>query len=842
MSTAQYNEHETVESSAEMAPLNRLPPDIAPPCHPRTYSWWPLHEAVQDRNTSKVKQLLAEGVLLTSRDRNKKTPLHLCTELYSERSDKWPNEKIILCEIISAVNRAKNKEAILENLDEKSRTPLYAAINNENIEVVKILVKGGASVDKISGTEETALHAAAQHPNMLKYFLDLNIIKNSPTLDGKIAIHYATTCNEVESVRLLLEKFGREQLMIGDCTGSTVYHIAALVDAHEIMELIDVYYKPHVDINGETPLNISAKRGNKAVTASLLKHGAALSDRGHLGITVVNQIARHFDNPVKFFDNIFNEFINFEITDLHPLMKEKRVSVNYRFLSNRDGSDMSQIKVIEELVRCGQRQLLIHPLIESLLYLKWKNILPVVYTILAIYGVFLISFNAFVVTIIYREDSKNVIKDGRNLNSTGAVCFECFEWWSWLLITLIYFSCYLLFVQECFYIYLQRHRYFVNLESWIKLNLLSLGAVVPIALGMYCSPPNWLRHLTCAVLLLSWLQAMLFLSRFPDWGYYVLMFERVSYNIFKILLTSVCLIIGFSLSFMIEYQSVSPFDGPGNSFVKTLIMMTSEFDYEDLFGKEHARELQNTKTAVQLIFVVFVVFVALILINFIIGVAVSNINDLNIRGNIRRLEKQVELQSTLGVLIYSIKKLIKFGRRHWYDTPTANSARFRFPCSNYYLSIFKDLECNIPWLVLVEESEWEFCRDIYYQSLNKELENAIIDIARNKTEKKKVDHKNNLKKKQLQAIYNSVTGMSDKSLELNCDEKDKDSPVASLCMKIHEIEHSITDTKQTIKENSNTILELEHSITHMKQTINDLKESSNKILELLINSRNPTEN
>lgn len=121
---------------------------------------------------------------------------------------------------------------------------------------------------------------------------------------------------------------------------------------------------------------------------------------------------------------------------------------------------------------------------------------------------------------------------------------------------------------------------------------------------------------------------------------------------FQILVTAVFLVIAFAFCFMIQYHSSAPFEDPFAAFVKTLVMMSSEFEYENLFDENHDAQLEDTRTVVRLLFMCFVIFVAIVLMNFMIGVAVSDINDLNETGKIRRLEKQVELLSTFEPLAY----------------------------------------------------------------------------------------------------------------------------------------------------------------------------------------------
>lgn len=113
------------------------------------------------------------------------------------------------------------------------------------------------------------------------------------------------------------------------------------------------------------------------------------------------------------------------------------------------------------------------------------------------------------------------------------------------------------------------------------------------------------------------------------------------------------LVIGFSLSFMIQFRSQMPFEGPWAALVKTIVMMTSEFDYGALFDEEHSKELATSLIIVRIIFLVFLILAAIVLMNLLVGVAVNDINDLEVLGNIRRLAKQVEFLGTLDTLVYN---------------------------------------------------------------------------------------------------------------------------------------------------------------------------------------------
>ncbi|XP_026728474.1 transient receptor potential channel pyrexia-like [Trichoplusia ni] len=197
-------------------------------------------------------------------------------------------------------------------------------------------------------------------------------------------------------------------------------------------------------------------------------------------------------------------------------------------------------------------------------------------------------------------------------------------------------------------------RYFLHLETWVKFGSLGFAVILPYAVVVVnIQEHEWPRHVATVAILLSWLEMTFLLSRFPNWGYYVLMFGKVASNVVKILLTFTFLVIGFSLSFMIQFHSQVPFDGPWSALVKTIAMMTSEFEYGDLFDEERNAELATSLIIARIIFLIFLLLASIVLMNLLVGVAVNDINDLEVLGNIRRLVKQVEFLGTLDTLVYN---------------------------------------------------------------------------------------------------------------------------------------------------------------------------------------------
>lgn len=358
-----------------------------------------------------------------------------------------------LLDVIAAA--MENTGTGIDCLNKNGVTALHTAIQNCDLEAVRVLVKRGASVNKVSNVNDTALHVAVHHPHILKYLLEETDVEISNNDQGVAPIHLAVSINESQSVKLLLDITPADIKTYFDDEDDklqVINHCKVLEDdersnielpsrkfRYPFLPVKTLTQIISLDADGYTPLHIAAKQRNMSMITLLLQKGAKLSTKGTKGKTALEIIATEFYNPSKCFELIFDDFISTE-----KVVSDTRVKVDYDALTTADG--VSQIKVIEELVRCGQSKTLIHPLIESLLYLKWKHLLPVFYAMIGIYSTFLLSFNAFVVNLIHYRDKNNSSNASAPINSQ-MFRLELFDAWYWLLIILIYIPMILLFLQ-----------------------------------------------------------------------------------------------------------------------------------------------------------------------------------------------------------------------------------------------------------------------------------------------------------------------------------------------------------------------------------------------------------
>lgn len=324
-------------------------------------------------------------------------------------------------------------------------TSLHTAVWLHKRQAIQTLLMHGASPYKVSDKEDSVLHVAIHNPDILEFLLTNTDVKSTLNNEGLAPEHLAVRSQNPESLKLLLNKFKNTRVRTGE-EGNTPLHLAAIKEGDEMAKIIlerDLGVGAMLVFNnqGYTPLHLAAKHNNKEVAALLLLNGANLSTmtNNENRETVLELISTHFYDSVNFLERLFDGFI-------YNMDGIGRTSVHTNYEVLTDGQDMSQIKVLEEFVKCDQNKALIHPLIESLLYLKWKHFQPLFFALLCFYGIFLVLFNSLIVCIFYLADRSNdTVFKNNSLNAsaasdegTGSDGFH--GAWYWVLIVLTYLS------------------------------------------------------------------------------------------------------------------------------------------------------------------------------------------------------------------------------------------------------------------------------------------------------------------------------------------------------------------------------------------------------------------
>ena len=273
-------------------------------------------------------------------------------------------------------------------------------------------------------------------------------------------------------------------------------------------------------------------------------------------------------------------YTNFEdLTSKHLLLVFDLEVIN----KSEKSKEYLEMSLHKKLLMANQECLLEHPLSEAFLVLKSQLLRPFnainILTYL-LYALLLTGLGWMSTSI--RLDCEKVYPSSLNecLSDSTSGPFWVLYVMTCVLIILVTF-------RESIQAFTIVHRYFRDLENWVEMAMLILAFlfVVTVVEYLHESP-----MFAAGAVLLAWFDFFLMLGRFPILGNYIYMFSSVAWLVFKFFFIFIWIMIGFAFCFHILLASHNAFDNPGISFLKSLVMMSGEFDFEENFTWEAVRE------------------------------------------------------------------------------------------------------------------------------------------------------------------------------------------------------------------------------------------------------------
>lgn len=370
----------------------------------------------------------------------------------------------VLTEILSY---AKQKDSI-DCQNTSGETPLYMAISAGYPECVSAILNEGASIKLTLPGKVNVFHRAAEvgHLEVLRILVEYNENMTREMINqicegdkkGFGPIHFAVYYNHPKIVEYLLS-IGADVRLRTTCSPfkeATPLHIASIKNYLEIANIILGYDKTtihEVNSKGWYPIHSAGHHVSREIIPVLLQAGGDLAGYSDgpkkYRRTAIDMIINNLGKPTEYLEDIFDSYIS---TNNHNLQDANSVvKLDYSVLMPRS-CEMEQMKVIEALLktgnRYGQKRLLVHPLVESFLYLKWKALLPFFYTILACYALFVMSLTIFVVSVFFYKDTNSETPVWLDKVAWGYVVYV-----SILLILIQVRYCALFFHRQCYLLF-----------------------------------------------------------------------------------------------------------------------------------------------------------------------------------------------------------------------------------------------------------------------------------------------------------------------------------------------------------------------------------------------------
>ncbi|XP_037939903.1 transient receptor potential channel pyrexia [Teleopsis dalmanni] len=553
-----------------------------------------------------------------------------------------------------------------------TETPLHTACALGFSKCVELLLSHGADVRSQFGEGKlAALHLAAENDYVecVRLLLEHGAEVNCRNASNQTPLHLACLSQSIETVELLIKYGANVNAVYRD--GRTALH-AAIVKQSRCVDCCNALLKAGADVNkadnyGYTPLHIAALNEFSNCVYIFIEHGADITARtdGHVSALsfivrrtpeIIPKLMAKLDSSIKVNDH--------EIGDV-----DCEIKLDFRLLVPPHALERGEAELLLSLIEVGQKRLLMHPLCETFLFLKWRRIRKFFLMSLFYHAVYVFLFTLYVIGVYSKNCDKNTeCKASGYIPTTGYFV---------IVLNLI------LLGKELFQMAHGLQGYAKYWENWLQWAIVFgvLLCVTPETLipGDLHTVPIWQHHVAAVVVLLVWLELMMLVGRFPIFGVYVQMFTKVAVNFGKFLLAYICLLIAFGLSFSVLFNDYPAFENITWSLLKSIAMMSGELEFEDIFYGDYAVKFPVTA---HIIFLSFVLLVTVILTNLMVGLAVSDIQGLQVSASLDRLVRQAELVSRLESLFFSRllrgapTKLLKLCKRSALLKTSRNNLKF----------------------------------------------------------------------------------------------------------------------------------------------------------------------
>jgi transient receptor potential cation channel subfamily A protein 1 len=109
-------------------------------------------------------------------------------------------------------------------------------------------------------------------------------------------------------------------------------------------------------------------------------------------------------------------------------------------------------------------------------------------------------------------------------------------------------------IMEIVQLMLQFPRYLLDEINWIEMTLFISSIIFVWVFHNDClCPLKWQWQVGVVAVFLGWIALIVFISKLPQTGIYVLMFLNVFYTFLKVLLLSILLVLAFALTFYLAF-------------------------------------------------------------------------------------------------------------------------------------------------------------------------------------------------------------------------------------------------------------------------------------------------
>ncbi|XP_058130307.1 transient receptor potential cation channel protein painless-like [Anopheles ziemanni] len=414
-----------------------------------------------------------------------------------------------------------------------------------------------------------------------------------------------------------------------------------------------------------TALHYAAKFQLEHVQELLLTNGAYLGGVDLFGRALICEL-----NPY-----LLRQHLNRCVTDsgTNPDDQDYMINVNFRNFQSPTHTD-EMLPIVRLAQSFAGRELLGHPVLASILLIKWLRISVFFYLNLIICSMFFFSFTAFMV-FYYGTDSHNLSM--------------------WYFLAPAFLGLAYITVRELTQFVLNARSYIRSAENYIELMLI-VSAVTALTLH-FTSGDAQIRNIAevCAIML-STVEFTVLLATIPRLSFctHMVMLKTVAKNFIQCLALYSMILVGFAISFYTLFRGPNGNGGaingnnnatdteesnPFNDFgmlsmalLKTTVMMTGEFEAAEL--KLHQ------SWGYYVLFGLFLFFVPIVLYNLMNGLAVSDATNIQMQSELIAIRQKVFVINSCESTLKAFNRMRKVWNCCFDGQPVEMMNNFEYIC------------------------------------------------------------------------------------------------------------------------------------------------------------------
>ncbi|XP_009975855.1 PREDICTED: transient receptor potential cation channel subfamily A member 1-like [Tauraco erythrolophus] len=326
------------------------------------------------------------------------------------------------------------------------------------------------------------------------------------------------------------------------------------------------------------------------------------------------------------------------------------IEYNFRYLQCpltlkklKEGEDIfyEPLTTLNAMVRHNRMELLSHPVCKEYLLMKWMA-----------YGfrAHLMNLGIYSLGLIPLTLLVTHIQPGRSLNGTEIYEARPLEYensyFTRVCMCLVLIMSLLGICKEIFQLIQQKLKYLLDYSNLLDWTIYTTSII--FVSSLFINTPAHLQWECGAIAVyLSWMNFLLYLQRFENYGIYVVMFWEILRTLIRIAVVFFFLILAFGLSFFVLLGSQQTYSTPLLSVMKTFAMMLGDINYHDAFLDPLLSNELPYPFLSYTVLIIFTLLIPILLMNLLIGLAVGDIAEVQKYAALKRIAMQVNLHTNL---------------------------------------------------------------------------------------------------------------------------------------------------------------------------------------------------